>query len=247
MRTIILTDPARMGAHADPEKARLSTSLEAFRAAVGGVVVDLGADPRVKALNARADAATACPYAKNLVAQAARDIVNSYRSSPLQHVVVVGDDSVVPFFRYPDAAGLGPEEDYVPPVAETTASQASLRTNHVLGQDAYGAVRDVSVKGTTIPVPDLAVGRLVETLPEESRRCSTATSPAPASCGRRSTLTTGYDFLTDAADEVARQLRDGVGTGGSSDDAHHRPGRVTSRSRPSAGAPRGARRGRRTT
>ena len=49
--------------------------------------------------------------------------------------VVVGDDKVIPFFRYADQAGLGPESGYVPPVARDTASEASLKGNYVLGQD----------------------------------------------------------------------------------------------------------------
>ena len=43
-----------------------------------------------------------------------------------------------------DAAGLGPESDYIPPANDDTASQASLRRNYVLGQDAYGAVDDLT-------------------------------------------------------------------------------------------------------
>ena len=43
--------------------------------------------------------------------------------------------------------------DYVPPVADGTASQASLRSNHVLGQDAYGALLDVQLKGATLSRP----------------------------------------------------------------------------------------------
>ena len=46
---------------------------------------------------------------------------------------------------------------------DTSASQASLQTNDVLGQDAYGSAFDVSIKGSVLPVPDAAVGRLVET------------------------------------------------------------------------------------
>ena len=109
----------------------------------GGVLVDVSASPRINALNQQADANTACPYAKNLVAQAIRDVVNTYRDSngTLKYVVLAGGDSVIPFFRYADAAGIGPESDYVPPALGTSASQASLRRNYVLGQDAYGAVR----------------------------------------------------------------------------------------------------------
>ena len=163
--TVILTDPGRMpGTPAENEA--LATALTAFAPQVDGAIVDLGDSQKVQALQEQADspAAISCPYAKNLVAEAIRDIVNSYRDdgTTLQYVVIIGDDSVVPFFRYPDNAGLGPENNYAPPVADETASEASLRGNYVLGQDAYGSASDVAIKGTEVPIADLAVGRLVE-------------------------------------------------------------------------------------
>ena len=72
--------------------------------------------------------------------------MNSYRDAngTLKYVVIAGGDSVIPFFRYADSAGIGPESDYVPPADDDSASQASLRRNYVLGQDAYGAESDLS-------------------------------------------------------------------------------------------------------
>ncbi len=57
----------------------------------------------------------------------------------LEYVVLAGGDDAIPFFRYPDPAYLGPESDYIPPVEKDSASEASLRSNYVLGQDEYGA------------------------------------------------------------------------------------------------------------
>ena len=163
--TVILTDPARLPGTA-AQKAALADALTTFADQVDGAVVDLGQSQRVQALQAQADDpdVITCPYAKNLVAEAGREIVNSYRDGgdTLKYVVVIGDDSVVPFFRYPDNAGLGPESGYAPPVADDTASEASLRSNYTLGQDAYGALTDLSIKGSVVPLPDLSVGRLVE-------------------------------------------------------------------------------------
>ena len=170
------------------------------------MIVDVSASPRIVALNQQADANKACPYAKNLVAQAIRDVVNSFRDTAgtLKYVVIAGGDSVIPFFRYADAAGIGPESDYVPPALDTSASQASLRRNYVLGQDAYGALDDLTLKGAVIPVPDVAVGRLVETPDEiqgavnEFLGLTDGVLPSPTS-----SLVTGYDFLTSAADSGA--------------------------------------------
>ena len=55
------------------------------------------------------------------------------------------------------------EKDYVAPVAPSTASEAGLKTNLVQGQDAYGSQVDFTQAGHTLALPDLAVGRLVDT------------------------------------------------------------------------------------
>ncbi len=136
---------------------------------MNGAVVNLGSiSPLVTALNAQADNPqnAGCTYAKNLVAGAIKQIVDRYRASnpnSLKYVVIVGGDSVVPYFRYPDTAGLGPELTYVPPVLSTSPSEASLQGNQVLSQDAYGSSTVLHLKGIDLPVPGLPVGRLVET------------------------------------------------------------------------------------
>ncbi len=202
-RTVILTDSARL-----PGLDLAGLQAFAQQPEVGGVVVDAATNPRLQALNAQADRMTGCPYAKNLVAQELRAIVNSYRdtSDTLKYVVIAGGDNVVPFFRSADAAGLGPEQNYVPPVADPTASQAALRRNQVLSQDAYGAETDVTLKGATVPVPDLAVGRLVETPQEIAAALARFTTRHGQLPSPQKALVTGYDFLTDAAEDVARSL-----------------------------------------
>ena len=216
-QTVVLTDTSRIG---QGTGAGLQTALSALAGKTGGAVVDVSTSPRIVALNQQADANTACPFAKNLVAQAIRDVVNSYRDSrgTLKYVVVAGGDSVIPFFRYADSAGIGPESNYVPPVRDTTASQASLRDNYVLGQDAYGSLTDVTLKGAVLPVPDLAVGRLVET-PDEIQGMVNAFLALPNGVlpTPTSSLVTGYDFLTSAADTVQSDFSAGIGTTGHAD------------------------------
>jgi hypothetical protein len=214
-RNVILTDSSRLA----PTSA-LNNDLGRVASATRGVVVDVSRSQRVADLNRQADANPSCAYAKNLVAQAIRDIVNSYRDAngTLRYVTIIGGDSVIPYFRYPDTAGLGPENNYVPPVLGTSASEASLQSNDVLGQDAYGAVSDVSLKGSVLPVPDLAVGRLVETADEIDGQLQqflgldNQTLPTP-----HSSLVTGYDFLTSAADSVEGDLSAGLGSGARTD------------------------------
>ena len=205
IRALVLADYGRMGGGLSQMQARLGTLAQTTT----GRVVDVGTSARVAALNAQADEYVDCPYAKNLVAEAIRDIVLAHRAvNPIDSVTVVGNDAVIPFFRYADASGLGPESGYVPPVAEGTASQASLRLNYFLSQDAYGSTTEVQLKGFALPVQDLPVGRLVET-PAEITGVIDAFLTDPVLDPTRS-LVTGYDFLADAATSVQATLSPGL-------------------------------------
>jgi CSLREA domain-containing protein len=213
-KTIILTDMARM-AGTSAEKTNLQTQLAAFaaRPEVAGVIVDVAADARVAAANAQADAHADCPYAKNLVAESIKAILDQYWSmNPLEYVVLLGNDEVIPFFRHPDQSLLGNESNYVPPVRDNTASQASLRLSYVLSQDRYGARINVSRQDDSLPIPELAVGRLVETAADATTMLDAylgttgGLAPTPGSV-----LVTGYDFLEDAARAVEAELEAGTG------------------------------------
>lgn len=212
-RTIILADWSRMGN--DPDLADLQARLAtlAGRPEVDGVVVNVGADARVIAANQQADANIGCPYAKNLVAEAIKNIIDRYRAlNPLEYIVIIGNDNVIPFFRYPDNALLGPEAEYDPPVFDSTTSQASLKLNYVLGQDAYGSQIDISLRANEFPIPDLAVGRLVETGEDIITVIDAYLStPDGIVATPTSSLVTGYDFFDDAAQQIRDQLGAGIG------------------------------------
>ncbi len=217
--TLILTDTGRMTGQLSPMTSDLATF--AGLPSVNGAIVDVGTvSPRVASLEQQGDAHRDCPYAKNLAANAIRDVVGLVRAqnSGLKYVVLVGDDQVIPFFRYPDTAGLGPETGYEPPVIDSSASQASLKTNEFLSQDAYGSDSVIDVKGLELPIPDLPVGRLVET-PDEIDGMLQAylglhggVVPTPTS-----SLATGYDFMAPEADAIETDLSAGLGAGATND------------------------------
>ncbi|HKZ86912.1 MAG TPA: choice-of-anchor Q domain-containing protein [Anaerolineae bacterium] len=215
--TAILIDSSRMSM-----SSTLTTTLANFaaRPEVGGVILDVSLDDRVTDANDQADERPQCPFAKNLVAESIKDIVDAYRDAnpTLEYVVIVGNDNVIPFFRYPDNASLANENNYVPPVRDNTASQASLRLGFVLSQDAYGSRFGLSLKNNSFPIPDLAVGRLVEAEADVMQMLDAYMSttdgvvPTPAS-----SLVTGYDFLADAATAVNAELVAGMGAGATHD------------------------------
>lgn len=221
-RTLVLADFGRMNPPpGDPgvaaDLAALQASLAAFigRDEVRGVVVDVSADAAVAFANAQADATPGCVLAKNLVARAIRDVVLRYRAvNPgLEYVMLLGHDDVLPYFRYPDTAGLASEQNFIVPVDDNSASQASLRLGYVLSQDAYGALCEVTDKLTTLPLADIPVARLVER-PAEIKALVDLylTTPAGLLPTPVSSLVTGYDFLVDAAEAIDAELRLGMGT-----------------------------------
>ena len=215
LTTLILWDPSRISGSSS-DIATLGTKLGQFvgRPEVHGAVVDLsqvaGIDGSGSAQQ-QADSNQACPTAKNIVATDIKSVVSAYRAqSPgLGYVVLVGDDHSIPFFRYPDESGLGPEHQYYPPVADASAANASLRNNYVLGQDEYGAALSVPLGDLSLPIPDLAVGRLVRTAVEVSHMLDAYTAVngviTPAS-----SLVTGYDFVADAATTAVSELQAGT-------------------------------------
>lgn len=210
--TIILADYGRMSGDLTTMQTRLAEF--AARPEVSGVIVEVGGDARVAAANLQADMNPACPFAKNLVAYAIKDIVTSYvELNPLAYIVIVGNDNVIPFFRHPDQALLANERNYVPPVLDNTASQASLKLGYVLGQDRYGAAMELSSKSDNLPIPNLAVGRLVETPAQVVTMLDAYLSTANGVVATpTSALATGYDFLEDAANAITAELEAGMGT-----------------------------------
>jgi hypothetical protein len=219
-QTIILTDVGRMNPSGDPAVAAaiggMQAKLQTFagRREVQGVIVDVGTDAAVRAANAQADANLRCITAKNLVADAIHNLITACLAvnPTLRYVVIVGNDHIIPFYRFPDTAGLANESNYIPPVLDASASQASLRLGQVLTQDAYGAVSTLALQGVNFPVPDLAVGRLVETPDEVSGLLDTyAITTGGVLAMPTASLVTGYDFMTGTAEAIEATLVQGMG------------------------------------
>jgi hypothetical protein len=134
----------------------------------------------------------------------------------VKHIVLVGGDEVIPFYRIPDLTTLANETDYAAYMGSidargiidsNSAQGAALRYRTMQTDDIYGADRAYRFLGYPLFIPDRAVGRLVET-PEDI-----ANYLAPYNIEGSGSLTidasrlgrafvTGYDFLIDQATEV---------------------------------------------
>ncbi|HSV18476.1 MAG TPA: PxKF domain-containing protein [Casimicrobiaceae bacterium] len=211
--TLVVTDSSKVALTQSVGGETLAAKLNAFmsRPEIAGQLIDVATDVRVGELKAQAAANPSCPFAKNLVAREIKSIIDSYRANNpgLRYVVIAGNDDAIPFFRYPDETLLGEESGYVPPVSSTSASEASLRGNFILGQDAYGSNQVISLLSTDFPIPGLAVGRLVES-PADMAGLIDAYTAINGVTVPHSSLVTGYDFLQDAADAVSSELAQGT-------------------------------------
>jgi hypothetical protein len=111
VKTVILLDSTKVALSTLVSGVTLLSKLAAFaaRSEIGGAIVDVNLDRRVKRAQGPGGRAQDCPYATNLVAEEIKTIVDSYRTNNpgLRYVVIVGNDSTIPFFRYPDETLIG--------------------------------------------------------------------------------------------------------------------------------------------
>jgi len=206
-QSIILTNTTRFGL-ADTTAFMAKLNTLATHSTVNGVVVDLGALPAVQSGYAQWDLHPDCPAAANVVARSIKSVIDAYRATNpgLKYVVLAGNDHVLPFYRTPDQSGLGSEKDYHPAVLDPTFSQSVLRLGYVLGQDYFGSKAGISRYDHALYLPDLAVGRLVESIDDMTAVIDafvlTGGVVAPTTA-----LVVGYDFLSDTASFIADQLQ----------------------------------------
>jgi hypothetical protein len=226
-RTVIVTDTNRLDLTVGtPAYTAYTDSLTRLANSTNGTWLDVSQSPRVTALWQQVAAHPTCPYAANLVGDAIKALIDQHRNANSAYVVLAGGDDVIPFFRYPDISGLGQESLFSPPLNPNTPPGASLTADQVQSQDAYGTDTEVTIGGVTLPVPDLAVGRLVKTPAEITstidhyRGLTGGALPTP-----RSSLVTGYDFLADAADGVEHEFQSAV-PGGTADTLIDHPGQA---------------------
>jgi hypothetical protein len=137
----------------------------------------------------------------------AEDVALAVRNldAPIEHVMVIGADDKLPFYRTADTALIANEANYASTVGGTNAVTSALATQHVLTDDIYGDVDPWPFLNRLYFTPDRAVGRLVETRAD-------IVGQIDAFIGSGGTVdvdrafTAGYDFLSDVAVEIDADL-----------------------------------------
>ncbi len=229
LRTVILVNRSRTEAlYGAASTAALLEHLYtlAGHATVGGVVVQVDADPNVAAAYATWDALRSSSSRANAVADAIKTLLNSYVASypgveQNGYLVIVGDDRLIPFRRVNVYSYARPYDFYWTPESRYAAQMLrtdqrstigwALADNQTLTDDFYADLTPISWRADhDLYIPDLAVGRLVET-PEEMITAMDAYLARGGQVNLTSAAVSGYDFILDIGQqECSRWTADGV-------------------------------------
>ena len=160
------------------------------------------------------DAAPCSTSAANAVVKAINALVDQYRPDmpQLQNIVVVGADQLVPFARIPDLTRISNEGDYAADAQATGSPEfaSSFIARNILTDDAYADFNPTPWLDRQIFVPQVAIGRMVET-PDQIVAQVNQFIDFSGRLDPDTALTTGYDFLADGANEIAASLDTLVG------------------------------------
>ncbi len=162
-------------------------------------------------------------------------------TADVENIVILGDDGIVPMAAVPDLTGYSNEATYARDVLTRAAPATKSPERSAPGtcspttRTAPRRAIDVRNAGHQLYVPDVSVGRLVETgqqILDQLLNFSTfegQLDPGTLSLGETAAVT-GYDFLTDGAAAGRRPPRRGSHRCGHHTDRRYVDrGRTTSR------------------
>lgn len=181
--TLILTNRARMAAlfgETAASDVMLSLNQLAAHSSVNGLVIQVEHDPAVAAAYdtwVDSDQVEQANAVSDAIKQVIARNLNTYPA--LEYIVIAGDDRVIPFRR---------AVDRVPSVQND---------GYIVTDDFYADRIPALYRGEEVYIPDLSIGRLVESPEQVIAQINTFLSNAELTIG--SSIVTGYDFLVDSA------------------------------------------------
>jgi uncharacterized delta-60 repeat protein len=211
--TFILVNRRRLAANfGEASATEVMSRLSSFAARpdVRGVVIPVEGDPAVDAAYTAWDADPCSPDVANTVVARINDLVDRLRVglNELRFFMIAGGDEIVPQGRIPDLTVLANESEYADDVASNgkdDAQSRALRDGNVLSDDVYGDFDPQERLGTDLFVPDVAIGRLVET-PGEITGQLDRYEAFDGRLDPQTSFVTGYDFIDDGAEEIFQGL-----------------------------------------
>ena len=152
--------------------------------------------------------------AANGVVTAISSVVDQIRAAnpSIQNLVIVGADDQIPLARVPDGASQSNERDYGASTfaGENNPEADALSLGYYMSDDPYAASNPLGVGSATLYLPQVAVGRLVES-PTEIENALSRFVTSDGNLDATASLTTGYSFLTSGANGVSANLaQDGL-------------------------------------
>jgi hypothetical protein len=203
VRTIILVNREQVvELHGEITATQLITKLNALahHSDVQGEVIRLDLNGTVRTAYAAWTADFTSIVKANQVAAAIRGVIMTYlqQHAGVENIVLVGDDQLLPFRRIRDHTDLNryPERKYRG-VDGDHPTGAALHANYFLTDDYYADRDPTPFWGRELYIPDLAVGRLIETPDEIIAFIDAFLDNSQITLGQ--VLVTGYDFVQDTA------------------------------------------------
>jgi PKD repeat protein len=174
-------------------------------------LVRLENDPAVRAAYTAWNAQPCSTARANAVVRAITGVVGALRQGkPLRNVVLLGADTAIPFARLDDLTTIANEADYAGTFGRSDDLYGALFEHKLLSDDPYGTTDPIPYLQRQLFVPQLAVGRLVET-PAQITGALDRFLAFDGVLDPTSARTSGYDFLKDGAAGVAAAFADAVG------------------------------------
>jgi hypothetical protein len=222
LNTLFLVDAKRIGdTYGAADESKVMSALNALAGrtdlGVNGAVVPVEGDPAVADAYQAWDADPYSPELANAVVRAIGALVDQIHATHpyLKYLVVVGSDDIVPMARVPDLTQTTNEEGYAAHFSSSPNEYyGAFASRDLLSDQPYATTHPVSLGGPggrVLYVPDLAVGRLVET-PDDIVGALTQFQDFTGTLDPTTALTTGYDFLGNGSRQIADTLSKRYGT-----------------------------------
>ena len=221
LKTVFLVNRQQLaGQYGDTLAASVISTIQSNLAALSNlgfpsVILSVDRYAPVQAAYAAWNASPGDPVKANAVVAAINAVVDQQirsqaNAAGFKYLVLVGGDAVFPQARLGDFTSIANEASYASTFGPNSDLFSALRLGNFLSDDPYGDVNPVPYLDRQLYIPELAVGRLVET----PAQMIGAIGRFVSFSGRldpTTALTTGYDFLTDGAQRVKASLDARVG------------------------------------
>ncbi len=193
---------------------QLTSTINSGAGGMVGAIVPVEGNPQTAADYSAWDANSCSVQAANQVVSDISATVRGLEAAypTIANIVVIGADDEIPMGRVPDTTVSDNEADYAASTFPGISDQLSsaLSQGYFLSDDPYASPDPLGVGGQTLYTPSLAIGRLVET-PTQIDNALSRFQNSNGQLDASSALSTGYDFVTQAANAVAASLSGPLG------------------------------------